>query len=88
MLFLVYAESANYGGYGEHYVVEALSEEEAHDLVEDEAESYFRDQDYDSLVEDHGEEDADNMAYSHIVSIEEFTESHKDWKYKEEFNYI
>lgn len=88
MLFLVYAESANYCGYGEYYVVNATNHEDAEEQVKPEAESYFHEQDYDDLLDDFGADGADDMEYSNIVRVEEFNESHPDWAYKEEFNHI
>lgn len=88
MLFLVYAESANYVGYGEYFVVEAANSEDASDLVKPGAESYFYEQDYDQLLEDFGVDGANDMEYSSIVSVEEFNTEHPDWVYREEFSHI
>jgi hypothetical protein len=79
MLYIVYCESANYAGYGQHFVVEAESETEAEMLVEPAAEDYFREQDEDQLVEEGL--DLDGMSYSTIETVEVFNEQHDSWKY-------
>lgn len=76
MLYLVYAESANYCGYGQHFVVEAEYEVEAEELVYPESEGYFYEQDAQQLEE----EGIDEGSYSHIKTIEEFDETHYYWK--------
>lgn len=86
--FLVYTESANYVGYGEYYVVNAISKEDAEEQVKPEAESYFYEQDYGLLLEDFGEDGVNDVEYSSIVSVEEFNPEHPDWAYKEEFTHI
>lgn len=77
MLWLIYCESANYCGYGQHFVVEADSEEEAREKVFDSAEEYFYEQDGEQLEEDGVLYDC----YSTIESVEPFDQSHRDWKY-------
>lgn len=77
MLWLIYCESAHYCGYGQHFVVEAPSEEEAREKVEYPAQEYFYEQDYDQLEED-GLLDEETFT---IVSAEPFGEDHEAWKY-------
>jgi hypothetical protein len=77
MLYLIYAESANYAGYGQHFVVEAEAEEEAKELAEAEIEDYFYQQDQDQLEE----EDVEVHTYGSIVRVEEFGPGHDEWQY-------
>jgi hypothetical protein len=78
MKYIIFAESANYCGYGQHFVVlNALSEEDAHTQAEAEIEEYFYEQDSDQLEEEGQEADT----YGSVVSIEEFDETHSTWKY-------
>jgi hypothetical protein len=79
MLYIVYAESANYCGYGQHFVVEADSETQAEELALDACEDYFREQDESQLEEE--EHDLDGMMYSSITTVEPFDEVHDSWKY-------
>lgn len=79
MLYIVYCESANYAGYGQHFVVLADSEAQAEDLAYDAAEDYFREQDEDQLVEEGL--DLNGMAYSNTQTVEVFNEQHDSWKY-------
>lgn len=75
MLFIAYCESANYAGYGQHFVVKANIKNEVEELLEFEANEYFWEQDADQLEED-GIEDA---PYYSIISVEEFGPEHKYW---------
>ena len=79
MLYIVYAESANYCGYGQHFVVEAQDEESASELTLDVAEDYFREQD-EAELEEEGY-DLDGMMYSNIKTVEAFDAEHDSWKY-------
>jgi hypothetical protein len=79
MLYIIYAESANYAGYGQYFVVEADDEVEAEDRVLDACEDYFREQDESQLEEE--EHDLDGMMYSSIQTIEPFDAAHDSWKY-------
>ena len=79
MLYLVYCESANYCGYGQHFVVEAPDRYTAESLVEPMAEDYFYEQDGPQLEEE--EIDQEGMVYSSIMQVEEFGPEHADWKY-------
>lgn len=63
-LYVVYFESANYAGYGEHARVWATSEEEAKEAVSDYAEEYYYDQDGDQLEED----DIEDGPYANVMS--------------------
>ena len=69
MLYLIYAESANYCGYGQHFVVEALHKVGAEDLAVDAIDEYFYEQDEEQLLEERY--DLDGMVYHNIISIEE-----------------
>jgi len=84
MLYLIYAESAYYAGYGQHFVVKAESEDEARDLAENDVNDYFYEQDYDQLLED-GHLDEDDVltgeAPGRIVSCGLFDEEHECWAY-------
>lgn len=53
-LYVVYFESANYAGYGEHCLVWAESEEDAryNDQVIQYAEEFYQEQDYDQQLEE------------------------------------
>lgn len=79
MLYIVYAESANYAGYGQHFVVEADNESEAEELVLDATEDYFREQD-ESQLEEEGH-DMDGMMFATVQTVEEFNPEHDSWKY-------
>jgi hypothetical protein len=79
MLYIVYCESANYAGYGQHFVVEANYVAHAEELVLDVAEEYFREQD-EAQLEEEGH-DLDGMMYASIMTCEEFNEAHDSWKY-------
>lgn len=79
MLYIVYADSANYCGYGQHFVVEASSEDEASELVVESAEDYFREQD-EGQLDDEGH-DLDGMVFANIVSVEELNEDHECWSF-------
>jgi len=78
MLYIIYAESANYAGYGQHFVVEADDETQAEELALDAIEDYFREQDESQLEEEH---DLDGMMYSNIMITEPFDAAHDFWKY-------
>ena len=78
MLYLIYAESANYAGYGQHFVVEAADEDEARSAAEDAINEYFYEQDGEQLEE----EDVDCEGfYGSICSCEEFGPGHKTWEF-------
>lgn len=79
MLYIIYAESANYCGYGQHFVVEAQDEEAARELTLEAAEDYFREQD-EAQLEEEGF-DLDGMMYSNIETVEPFDAEHDSWKY-------
>jgi hypothetical protein len=79
MLYIIYAESANYCGYGQHFVVEADNETQAEELVLDVSEVYFCEQD-ESQLDDEGH-DLDGMVYSNIITVEPFDADHDSWKY-------
>lgn len=80
MLYIIYAESANYCGYGQHFVVAADSEAQAEELALDACEDYFREQDEAQLEEDDWY-DLDGMVFADIKSVEEFGPGHESWKF-------
>ncbi len=88
MLYIIYAESLNYCGYGQHFVVEAESSEEAEFKATGVIEEFFYDQDSEQLEEDGNEEGP----YSDIQSCEELTPVNEHWKWfsdpKQKVNYI
>jgi len=79
-LWLIYFESANYAGAGEHCVAMADSEEDAHEMSHDHREDFYCDQDYDQFVDENGGDD-DVGSWSTIVYCREFDESNEYWKY-------
>lgn len=81
MLWIVYFESANYAGYGEHRIVEADSEDEARDTIDPVASDFYMDEDREQLEEDG--HDLDDCIFASIISVEEFTPEHKYWKYRD-----
>lgn len=78
-LYILYYESANYCGYGHHAVVRAKNETEAELLAEDAMEDYFYEQDSEQYREEHGY--YDGGTWSSMMSCEELTPEHKDWKF-------
>lgn len=79
MLYIIYAESANYCGYGQHFVVEADNEAQAEELAYGEIEDYFREQDESQLEEEgYG---LDGIVFGNIETTEPFDEAHDSWKY-------
>jgi hypothetical protein len=79
MLYIVYAESANYCGYGQHFVVEADDEVEAEDSVAEASEEYFCEQDRDQLEEE--DHDLEGMTFATTISVEPFGPEHKSWEF-------
>ena len=79
MLYIIYAESANYCGYGQHFVVEAINEDDASAVAEQQIEEYFFDQDWDQLEEDYGPDF--EGPHGSVVSVEEFGPDHESWKF-------
>jgi len=79
MLYIVYCESANYCGYGQHFVVEADNEVEAEDSVAEASEEYFCEQDRDQLEEE--EHDLEGMTFATTISVEPFGPEHKSWEF-------
>lgn len=88
MLYLLYAESLHYCGYGEHYVIEANSETDAIIKASDFIEDYFREQDYDQFLEENGVEAADSETYSTVLNVEVFDEMHDSWQFKAKFTHL
>lgn len=79
--YLVYFESANCCGYGHHVVCFAEDASDAEDKSRPNMEEYFREQDYDQLVEERGEDEAEAAIWSTMVSCTELTPDHEDWKF-------
>ena len=79
MLYLVYCESANYGGYGQHFVVIADNEALAEQLAEQAAEDYFYEQDCEQLEQEG--HDFEGMSFAVVVSVELFDDTHRSWKF-------
>ena len=89
--YLVYWESANYAGYGEHWVVEAENEDEAQEITGERAEDFFYEQDSEQYLEENGEDDGVMWASSFsIKSWNELDETVRDWIRARNhcFNYI
>lgn len=61
-LYVVYFESANYAGYGEHCLVWATSEQDAKDEAADWAEEFYYDQDNSQFEEEHEGEECEMWA--------------------------
>lgn len=59
---MVYFESANYAGYGEHCLVWASSEDEARSEASDYAEEFYYEQDEAKFLEEHECENTDMWA--------------------------
>lgn len=77
-LYVVYFESANYAGYGEHALVWASSEQEAlcDDRLVEYAEEFYRDQDEQQFEEEHAEGfDLDEVAWSSVISAVQLKDS-------------
>lgn len=75
MLYILYYESANYAGYGEHAIVQADSEEEAQELCEGPMNDWFYEQDGDQYQEDYGD-DCDG-GWASMIRCEELTKDHE-----------
>ena len=69
-LHVVYFESANYCGAGEHCLVWATSEDDAleNDSVMAFAEDFYRDQDEEQFMEEHEDEELDEVVWASIMS--------------------
>lgn len=69
-LYVVYFESANYAGYGEHCMVWAADEDDAmsNDKLYEYAEDFYRDQDESQYLEEYGEDDG--VIWASILSAE------------------
>lgn len=77
MLYLIYAESAHYCGYGQHFVVKAEDEWDAENLAEGIMQEYFWEL-YSEELEEDGIEDECTYV---VKKVEQFDESHESWKY-------
>lgn len=76
-LYIIYAESINYAGYGQHFVVKGYGIRDAEAAAEQAIDEYFYEQDSDQLEEDGIEEGP----YGTIISCEQFDETHESWEY-------
>jgi hypothetical protein len=72
-LYVIYFESANYCGAGEHCVVWASSPEEAETKADYYMQDYYYDQDYEQFAEENDGEEPDT--YYNVVSVELLSES-------------
>lgn len=79
-LWLIYFESANYWGYGEHCVVQADSEDDAREIAYDHCNDFYYEQDSEQYIEENGS-DEDVGSWADIQTCEEFDESHEYWKF-------
>ena len=76
MLHIVYAESSNYCGYGQHFVVKNLeTDPDAAVLLEEAIEEYFYEQDQEQLEED----EIEGSPFGCIITEEPFDEDHDSW---------
>lgn len=69
-LYIVYFESANYAGYGQHCLVWATNVDDAmsNDLVNQYAEEVYYEQDQDQYTEEHG--DSDGVSWAAVLNAE------------------
>ena len=82
MLWLVYFESANYCGYGEHVVVEASSAEAAEDAAQAYADAHYQEEDFEQYADEHGEYEAHELgSWATILTVVEFNEAHPSWEF-------
>lgn len=87
-LYVVYFESANYAGYGEHCMVWAESEDDAtyNDSVMAFAEDFYREQDEEQFTEENEGWELDEVVWATVMSatrlegsdFEEFTKKQPD----------
>lgn len=88
-LYVVYFESANYAGYGEHCLVWATSEDEARESseVNEYAEDFYREQDEDAYYEDNDIDPDDlveGITWSRVMTVEKLTGSeHEEYVAKQ-----
>jgi hypothetical protein len=66
-LYVVYFESANYCGYGEHCLVWATDEDDARDKASDWADEFYREQDLYQYKEEYGNDDEDEEYLNGVV---------------------
>ena len=72
-LYVIYFESANYCGGGEHCVVWASSAEEAEDKAASYMNDFYYEEDYDQFAEDTDGEEAD--VWHTVISVELLSDS-------------
>lgn len=67
--WVVYFESANYTGYGEHAIVWAKSEDAAMSNTDflAYAEDFYREQDLDQFVDEYGTEEAEEASWATVM---------------------
>lgn len=66
-LWVVYFESANYCGYGEHCLVWAVNEDGARDAAGEYADDFFFKQDEHQFKEENGEDDDDDACMDGVT---------------------
>lgn len=81
--YLVYFESANYAGYGEHRIVWAEDEDGAHDQALTLAEEYYYDEDADQILLDFGDDFEE--PYGNVVSVDVYYPGHDSWQFRKTF---
>jgi len=79
MLWIIYAESANYAGYGQHFVVEASTDDMAVAVAEHVMNEYFYEQDCDELIEDGIDPDENSLFMVCSVDVLDETNEHWGW---------
>lgn len=68
-LFVVYFESANYCGYGEHCLVWATDEYDAREAASSYAENFYYEQDYDQWEEEIEGCDDSDVSWATITEV-------------------
>lgn len=74
-LYVVYFESANYAGYGEHCLVWAEDEDEARDEATSYAEDFYYQQDQDQLEEDYEDMETNSEPYASIEKVSKLSDN-------------
>lgn len=67
-LYVVYFESANYCGYGEHCLVWAVNEDDARDAASDYADNFYYEQDC-AQYEEENDGDSDGVSWASIMEV-------------------
>ena len=81
MLYIIYYESANYCGYGEHVVVHANSEDEAKDKAFYHMEEFYREQDEEQYLEEHEDDPDFEGPWSTVITCDLFGPGHEQWEF-------